>query len=220
MGRRRAAEGAVFSIIMALSFSHFLNDMMQSLVPALYPMLKGSYGLSFAQIGLITLDHAVDLVVAAAGDRPLHRSPAAALFARDRHGRDPGRPVGARPCRQLCHAAARGDDGRHRLRGVPPRSLAGGANGVGRAARPGAVAVPGRRQYRLVLGTDPGRLYRDPEGSGQHRLVLAGGAVGDDGAVFGRQLVPPGALGAAAAAGARTRSPGPICRGEKSAGRW
>src|SRR5271169_4227398 len=45
-GRRRAAEGAVFSIIMGLSFSHFLNDMMQSLVPALYPMLKGSYGLS------------------------------------------------------------------------------------------------------------------------------------------------------------------------------
>jgi FSR family fosmidomycin resistance protein-like MFS transporter len=40
---------------MALSFSHFLNDMMQSLVPALYPMLKGAYGLSFAQIGLITL---------------------------------------------------------------------------------------------------------------------------------------------------------------------
>ncbi|MGH7059958.1 MAG: MFS transporter [Stellaceae bacterium] len=52
---RRAAEGVALSIVMALSFSHFLNDMMQSLVPALYPMLKGSYGLSFAQIGLITL---------------------------------------------------------------------------------------------------------------------------------------------------------------------
>jgi len=52
---RHTAEGAAFSIIMALSFSHFLNDMMQSLVPALYPMLKGAYGLSFAQIGLITL---------------------------------------------------------------------------------------------------------------------------------------------------------------------
>ncbi len=52
---RRAAEATAFSVIMALSFSHFLNDMMQSLVPALYPMLKGSYGLSFAQIGLITL---------------------------------------------------------------------------------------------------------------------------------------------------------------------
>jgi MFS transporter, FSR family, fosmidomycin resistance protein len=52
---RRIAEGAAFSVILALSFSHFLNDMMQSLVPALYPMLKSGYGLSFAQIGLITL---------------------------------------------------------------------------------------------------------------------------------------------------------------------
>src|ERR1041385_1672842 len=52
---RPVAECAVFSIILALSFSHFLNDTMQSLVPALYPMMKDSYGLSFAQIGLITL---------------------------------------------------------------------------------------------------------------------------------------------------------------------
>src|ERR1700746_429901 len=52
---RRVAEGAAFSVIMALSFSHFLNDMMQSLVPALYPMWKGAYGLSFGQIGMISL---------------------------------------------------------------------------------------------------------------------------------------------------------------------
>src|ERR1041384_6505310 len=52
---RHAADAAMFSIILALSFSHFLNDMIQSLVPALYPMLKDSYGLSFAQIGVITL---------------------------------------------------------------------------------------------------------------------------------------------------------------------
>src|ERR1700731_2630180 len=52
---RRIAHGAAFSIIIALSFSHFLNDMMQSLVPALYPMWKSAYGLSFAQIGLISL---------------------------------------------------------------------------------------------------------------------------------------------------------------------
>ena len=51
----RSADAATFSIILALSFSHFLNDMIQSLVPALYPMLKVAYGLSFAQIGLITL---------------------------------------------------------------------------------------------------------------------------------------------------------------------
>jgi len=50
-----AAEATAFSIILALSFSHFLNDTIQSLVPAIYPMLKGSYGLSFMQVGVITL---------------------------------------------------------------------------------------------------------------------------------------------------------------------
>ena len=52
---RRAVDATAFSILVALGFSHFLNDMMQSLVPALYPMLKASYGLSFAQVGMITL---------------------------------------------------------------------------------------------------------------------------------------------------------------------
>jgi FSR family fosmidomycin resistance protein-like MFS transporter len=51
---RRIAEGTAFSIIMALSFSHMLNDMMQSLIPALYPMMKSTYGLSFVQIGFMT----------------------------------------------------------------------------------------------------------------------------------------------------------------------
>jgi FSR family fosmidomycin resistance protein-like MFS transporter len=55
IARRAAADATTYSIILALSFSHFLNDMIQSLVPSLYPMLKGAYGLSFAQIGLITL---------------------------------------------------------------------------------------------------------------------------------------------------------------------
>src|SRR5215470_12304597 len=52
---QRAAEATAFSVILALGFSHFLNDMIQSLVPAIYPMLKEGYGLSFAQVGLITL---------------------------------------------------------------------------------------------------------------------------------------------------------------------
>jgi FSR family fosmidomycin resistance protein-like MFS transporter len=42
------------SILLAISFCHLLNDMMQSLLPALYPMLKTSYALSFGQIGLLT----------------------------------------------------------------------------------------------------------------------------------------------------------------------
>jgi len=42
-------------VIGAVSAAHFLNDMMQSLILALYPLLKGNYALSFAQIGLLTL---------------------------------------------------------------------------------------------------------------------------------------------------------------------
>jgi MFS transporter, FSR family, fosmidomycin resistance protein len=48
-------EGAAFVVLGALSFSHLLNDLVASLVPAVYPMLKTSFGLNFAQIGLVTL---------------------------------------------------------------------------------------------------------------------------------------------------------------------
>ncbi len=51
----RPQQGATFAVILSLSFCHLLNDMMQSLVPALYPILKESHGLDFAQVGLITL---------------------------------------------------------------------------------------------------------------------------------------------------------------------
>jgi FSR family fosmidomycin resistance protein-like MFS transporter len=48
-------ESATFAILVSLSVCHLLNDMNQSLVPALYPLLKDSYHLDFGQIGLITL---------------------------------------------------------------------------------------------------------------------------------------------------------------------
>jgi MFS transporter, FSR family, fosmidomycin resistance protein len=48
-------ETATFAILVSLSVCHLLNDMNQSLVPALYPLLKDSYHLDFGQIGLITL---------------------------------------------------------------------------------------------------------------------------------------------------------------------
>jgi FSR family fosmidomycin resistance protein-like MFS transporter len=46
---------AAFTVLAAISFCHLLNDMMQALLPAMYPMLKTSFGLDFGQIGLITL---------------------------------------------------------------------------------------------------------------------------------------------------------------------
>ncbi|HQT77939.1 MAG: MFS transporter [Rhodospirillales bacterium 20-64-7] len=50
-----AEAGTTLAILMSLSFCHLLNDMNQSLVPAIYPILKESYHLDFGQVGLITL---------------------------------------------------------------------------------------------------------------------------------------------------------------------
>jgi len=47
----------VYNILITTSFSHFLNDMMQSLILAVYPMLKSNFDLNFAQVGFITLSY-------------------------------------------------------------------------------------------------------------------------------------------------------------------
>ena len=46
--------GTAYTVLAAISLCHFLNDMMQSLLPAIYPILKENYGLDFGQVGLIT----------------------------------------------------------------------------------------------------------------------------------------------------------------------
>lgn len=52
-------ETTAFKVLGAIGFSHLLNDMIQSLLPAIYPLLKSSFFLSFAQIGLITLTYQI-----------------------------------------------------------------------------------------------------------------------------------------------------------------
>jgi MFS transporter, FSR family, fosmidomycin resistance protein len=67
MAKSFATESAVavqaaetrFNLLGVLSFSHFLNDMMQSLIVSIYPLLKGEFHLSFVQIGTITLTYQV-----------------------------------------------------------------------------------------------------------------------------------------------------------------
>ena len=49
------AQTATLGILFALSLSHLLNDTIQALIPAIYPLLKTSFGLTFTQVGLITL---------------------------------------------------------------------------------------------------------------------------------------------------------------------
>lgn len=50
----KAMQGTAYAILIIISISHFLNDMIQSVVPSIYPMIKEDFSLSFAQIGLIT----------------------------------------------------------------------------------------------------------------------------------------------------------------------
>ena len=54
-----AEEGVLFRVLTAVSFCHLLNDMVQSLLPSIYPILKSSFGLDFGQIGLITLTYQI-----------------------------------------------------------------------------------------------------------------------------------------------------------------
>jgi len=52
-------EPVRYGILGAISFSHFLNDLMQSILLAIYPLLKGEFALNFAQIGMITLTYQI-----------------------------------------------------------------------------------------------------------------------------------------------------------------
>ena len=51
----KGQQGAVAAVLLMVSLGHLLNDMFQSVIPAIYPMLKEALGLSFLQIGAITL---------------------------------------------------------------------------------------------------------------------------------------------------------------------
>lgn len=61
MTNKIATQGTAFRVLLALSLSHGLNDIIQAMLPSIYPLLKDSFELSFTQIGLITF---VFLVVA------------------------------------------------------------------------------------------------------------------------------------------------------------
>src|SRR6266581_8208558 len=53
--RAEAAARAVFPILLSISFCHLLNDTVQSLIPAIYPLLKASFHLNYGQVGRIAL---------------------------------------------------------------------------------------------------------------------------------------------------------------------
>lgn len=79
-------SGTYLAVLIVLGVTHLLNDLMQSLIPATYPILKDSYGLSFVQIGMITLTFQISgsllqPVVGIITDRhPAPYSPVAAMM--------------------------------------------------------------------------------------------------------------------------------------------
>lgn len=54
-----AVAKGIFKILAAVSLCHLLNDMVQSLLPSIYPILKSSFGLNFSQVGLLSLTYQV-----------------------------------------------------------------------------------------------------------------------------------------------------------------
>src|ERR1700693_3419389 len=52
---KEVTQTTVYSILLMISFSHLLNDTIQSLIPSIYPIVKNSFRLNFSQVGLITL---------------------------------------------------------------------------------------------------------------------------------------------------------------------
>ena len=54
-GKPTMTERTVYSMLMICGISHFLNDMIQSIIPSIYPIIKDKFDFSFAQIGIITL---------------------------------------------------------------------------------------------------------------------------------------------------------------------
>ncbi len=54
-GHPTMTEGTMYSMLVICGISHFLNDMIQSIIPSIYPIIKDKFDFSFAQIGIITL---------------------------------------------------------------------------------------------------------------------------------------------------------------------
>lgn len=54
-GHPKVGRGTAFAVLFTMGFCHMLNDMIQSVVPAMYPLMKENFGFTFVQIGIITL---------------------------------------------------------------------------------------------------------------------------------------------------------------------
>ena len=171
-------SGLAMHILGAVAFVHLLNDLIQALLPSIYPMLKAEFALSFTQVGLITLTFQCTASLL---------QPWIGLYT-DRRPLPFLLPVGM--CFTLAGVLmlsivstfptlliASGPD-RRRFLDLPPGSVARGAHGLGRALRLCAVAVPGGRQCGFGAGSAAGGGRDRRPWPGQYRLVQPAGGAG------------------------------------------
>ena len=165
----QATTGITFRILVALSICHCLNDTLQSVISAVYPLFKEDLGLSFAQIGLITLVYQSAASVC---------QPLTGLFF-DKWPSAWSLPTGMSftlvgllslafantlPL-VLCSVAL------DRLVGLPSGGLPVDFTRIGWKARIGAIVVPGRRKLGRIVGTVACSRFCRPLRAEAYRLV-------------------------------------------------
>src|SRR5262245_20451370 len=195
----RGTEITSFAVLAGISFSHLLNDTVQALVPAIYPMLRASFALTFAQVGLLTLTLQVtaSLLQPVVGIYTDRRPTPYSLVAGMAVTLVGLLVLSAAPTFGIVLVAAGlmgvGSAVFHQESSRVARMAAGGR--VGRAARAGAVAVPGRRQPRIVARAAARRVPDRAARPGEHRVVFAACAPRDGGAVEDWRLVRRASIG-------------------------
>lgn len=178
-----------FGILGAISLSHLLNDMIQSLILAIYPLLQAEFSLTFVQIGMITLTFQLtsSLFQPVIG------------YITDKRSMPWSLPVGM--CFTLCGLillALAGSFGMVLLAAAlvgtgssvfHPESSRVARMASGGRHRPGPVAVPGGRQLRQLAWPIAGGGDHRPVRQRQRRLVCACRSVGYCRAVANQPLV-------------------------------
>ncbi len=168
---RRQDAKMVLPVLCAASFCHLLNDMMQALLPAVYPILRGDFDLSFAQVGLLTFVYQLTAslfqpFIGAYTDRSPMPYSLPAGMASSMAGM---LTLAFAP--NYGDAARRRHAARARLLDLPPGILAHRAPRLRRLAWFRAGVVPGRRQFWLGARPVSRRLRRATARPARSRLV-------------------------------------------------
>ena len=172
LAAKAAVAGPAYVVLTGISFSHFLNDTMQSLIASVYPILKDAYALDYAQIGMITLafQFTASLLQPLVGHFTDKKAQPFSLAI------GMGFTFFGLLLLSVAHHypdhSDRGRAGRAWLGGVPSGVGADRAPGVWRALRICAIGVSARRQFRHLDGAVAGGADRGAVRSALDRLVF------------------------------------------------